>query len=173
MPATVLTVMGGISCKFLKEDYDSITYTQQKILDIICCLFAGQRKKSRNGSMYCYPGQKKMGAWIGYCRKTVNENVKEMVSSQILSIQQRKPRHGHFRTLLYFVGALLRRAINAATAQKQTVLKSVTPGLHISSDKDKISSSEVAKRSKTTKIHAPPLHDVITRIENKHPELAT
>ena len=173
MAATVMVVVANRSMKFLKKDWLELTLYHPEVLEYILSLCFSQAKKSPTGAMYCYPGQTDLGEKSGYCRETMCAAVGFLREMGAIVTKQRKKVQGHFRSLLYLIGPLIHKAMACANSviTKDSYRVEVNP--HISSDKDKISSPEVAKMSKTTNINDPPLHDVITRIENKHPELAT
>ena len=173
MASTVTITLGGLNLRLLRKDYLLLVSRQPLLSETIFSMFSGRKKKSPSGAMWCLPAQQKLAEWIGVCRETINRGVGFLRDTGFIATQWREPRNGFYQTLLYIPGPVLRKALSCASACIQSFLNRVTPKSHISSNKDKISSSEVAKRSKPTKINDPPLHDVITRIENMHPELAT
>ena len=152
---TSMELAGAISLSTV-TNFKEMTPIRLKILDLLINMTESQRQKSENGTAYCYAGQQWLADQVGCCRATVNRTVKYLKESGLVSTQLRAKRGGRFRTLLYFAGATLRKGL---AHFKALILKSyfcVTEKLHISSDKDKISSTEVAKRSKTIKINSPP-----------------
>jgi len=165
--------MAGLDMKLLKEDYLILISRQPAILERILSMCVSQGGKSPNGARYCFPGQSWLADEFGVCRKTVNEALAWYEAHNLIISQWREPRHGMFRTKLYMLGALILKAINKNRAAVAALLHRVTSGLHISQKQRTNIFYNEAKMSKTIKNNGPPLHDVITRIENRHPELAT
>ena len=152
---TSVLLAGAVSLSAV-VNFREMTPLRFKILDLLINMTENQRRKSGSDAAYCFTGQQWLADQVGCSRKTVNEAIKYLRESGLINIQVRAKRNGCFRTLLYFAGAALRKGLAHV---KALILKSfyrVTSRLHISSDKDKISSSEVAKMSKTIKIKDPP-----------------
>ncbi len=156
MAATVTVVIANRNMKLLKKDWLAIISYHPETLEYILSLCFGQAKKSPDGAIYCYPGQTDLGEKSGYCRETMCNAVAFFREIGAIVTKKRNKVQGHFRSLLYLIGPLIHKAMACANSAYTKDSYRVEPNPHISSDKDKISSSEVAKRSKTIKIKDPP-----------------
>ena len=160
MVQIILSEPSGTCTSLSQQVLCSLTSFQQRIYSIITALCLKQSKKSPSGSAYCYVGQGTLAQWVGCSRSTVNRAIKKLVNLGLISIQYRKKVKGYFRTLLYFLGPVTRKGIVIAKALILKLSHRVSSVLHISSDKDKISSPKVAKMKKPTKINDPPAEDL-------------
>ena len=172
MASTVSITLGGLQLRLLRKDYLLLVSRQPMLSETIFSMFSDRSKKSPSGAMWCFPAQKKLAGWVGVCRETVNRGVKFLVDTGFLNTQWRKSRNGFYQTLLYLPGPVLRKAMGCVSACIQSFLNRVTSKSHISSDKDKISSPEVAKMSKTIKINSPPGKMPWDTLFLRRPELA-
>ncbi len=149
----------------------SLCATDIQVLDLIGSMCKAQGKKGASGAWYCFPSETWLAGKVGRSREWISHSVNRLQKLGLVNITRRRKVRGHWQTNLYRLSLYLLGLLKNTKAWFQTFLHHVKSTSHIVKEPYIIKDQTAKKSDFSHKFKAPPLENIISRMEKAHPEL--